>query len=161
MGNSNGSLDEYLDLFWREPAIAGGYIWDWRDQGLAELDDEGRFYWAYGGHFGDEPNDANFCINGLVGPDLVPHPVMRELAWGVRTGHRPSTSAGKSRPKLTQPASPSPRTDDLQLRWTDSRSTVKRIGSRHDGRSTSPPVAREDGVGSVRDEAALTAKRTC
>ena len=84
MGNSNGSLDEYLDLFWREPAICGGYLWDWRDQGLAEHDEDGRFYWAYGGHFGDEPNDANFCINGLVGPDLTPHPVMRQLAWSAR-----------------------------------------------------------------------------
>ncbi|MEM8707969.1 MAG: glycoside hydrolase family 2 TIM barrel-domain containing protein, partial [Actinomycetota bacterium] len=36
MGNSNGSLDEYLDLFWTQPAISGGYLWDWRDQGLAE-----------------------------------------------------------------------------------------------------------------------------
>ena len=84
MGNSNGSLDRYLDAFWTEPAMAGGFVWDWRDQGLAEHDGAGRFYWAYGGHFGDQPNDANFCINGLVGPDLVPHPVMRELAWGCR-----------------------------------------------------------------------------
>ena len=26
-------------------------------------------YWAYGGDFGDNPNDGNFCINGLVHPD--------------------------------------------------------------------------------------------
>lgn len=84
MGNSNGSLDDYLDLFWREPAICGGYLWDWRDQGLAERDADGRFFWAYGGHFDDQPNDANFCINGLVGPDLTPHPVMRQLAWSAR-----------------------------------------------------------------------------
>ena len=84
MGNSNGSLDEYLDLFWNEPAITGGYFWDWRDQGLAEHDADGNFYWAYGGHFGDHPNDANFCINGLVGPDLTLHPVMRQLAWSAR-----------------------------------------------------------------------------
>ena len=88
MGNSNGSLDRYLDAFWNEPAMAGGFVWDWRDQGLAEHDERGRFYWAYGGHFGDEPNDANFCINGLVGPDLTLHPVMRELAWGLPAGHR-------------------------------------------------------------------------
>jgi len=84
MGNSNGSLDRFLEAFWEQPALAGGFIWDWRDQGLAEHDRDGRFYWAYGGHFGDEPNDANFCINGLTGPDLTPHPAMRELAWGCR-----------------------------------------------------------------------------
>lgn len=84
MGNSNGSINEYFEAFVAEPALAGGFIWDWRDQGLAELDDEGRPYWAYGGHFGDEPNDVNFCINGLVGPDGQPHPGLRELAWVAR-----------------------------------------------------------------------------
>ena len=94
MGNSNGSLDEYLDLFWNQPAIAGGYLWDWRDQGLAETDHNGRFFWAYGGHFGDEPNDANFCINGLVGPDLVPHPAMREPPGAL--GRSPSSISAAS-----------------------------------------------------------------
>jgi len=84
MGNSNGSIAEYVDAFNTYPALAGGFVWDWRDQGLAEVDEEGREYWAYGGHFGDEPNDVNFCINGLVGPDLLPHPGLRELQWAAR-----------------------------------------------------------------------------
>nr|WP_083332579.1 glycoside hydrolase family 2 TIM barrel-domain containing protein [Hyphomonas sp. Mor2] len=84
MGNSNGSLTDYVDAFFKEPALAGGFVWDWRDQGLAETDAEGRFYWAYGGHFGDTPNDANFNINGLVGPDGVPHPALREYMWAAR-----------------------------------------------------------------------------
>jgi len=115
MGNSNGSLDRYLDAFWSEPAITGGFVWDWRDQGLAERDAHGRFYWAYGGHFGDEPNDANFCINGLVGPDLTPHPVMRELAWGCR----PVTAehVGGRRVRITNRRFFTG-IDDLQLRWT-------------------------------------------
>lgn len=84
MGNSNGSIAEYVDAFYAEPALAGGFVWDWRDQGLAETHDNGRFYWAYGGHFGDEPNDANFNINGLVGPDGAPHPALREYKWANR-----------------------------------------------------------------------------
>jgi beta-galactosidase len=84
MGNSNGSLAAYVDAFFGYPALAGGFVWDWRDQGLAETDAEGRFYWAYGGHYGDEPNDANFNINGLVGPDGVPHPALREYMWAAR-----------------------------------------------------------------------------
>ena len=84
MGNSNGSMSAYVDAFFDEPALAGGFVWDWRDQGLAETDAQGRFYWAYGGHFGDEPNDANFNINGLVGPDGVPHPALREYMWAAR-----------------------------------------------------------------------------
>ncbi len=81
MGNSNGSLSDYWEAFEAEPALQGGFVWDWRDQGLLETDANGRDYWAYGGHFGDEPNDTNFCINGLVGPDGTPHPALRELAW--------------------------------------------------------------------------------
>ena len=84
MGNSNGSIADYAAAFQSEPALAGGFIWDWRDQGLSEIDDRGRHYWAYGGHFGDRPNDANFCINGLVGPDGVPHPGLIEVAWAYR-----------------------------------------------------------------------------
>ena len=84
MGNSNGSVADYAQAFFDEPALAGGFIWDWRDQGLREVDERGRVYWAYGGHFGDEPNDANFCINGLVGPDGEPHPGLTEVAWAYR-----------------------------------------------------------------------------
>jgi beta-galactosidase len=84
MGNSNGSITDYVHAFFSEPALAGGFVWDWRDQGLAETDEEGRFYWAYGGHFGDQPNDGNFNINGLVGPDGVPHPALREYMWAGR-----------------------------------------------------------------------------
>lgn len=84
MGNSNGGLSDYWDAFIRYPSLAGGFIWDWKDQGLREVTDDGVEWWAYGGHYGDEPNDANFCINGLVGPDGLPHPGLRELAWLAR-----------------------------------------------------------------------------
>ncbi len=84
MGNSNGSLAEYYDAFYAQPALGGGFIWDWRDQGLAETSDDGHFYWAFGGHFGDSPNDINFNINGLVGPDGVPHPGLGEFKWCAR-----------------------------------------------------------------------------
>ena len=38
------------------------------DQGLAKKEGDVE-YWAYGGDYGDWPNDGNFCINGLVRPD--------------------------------------------------------------------------------------------
>ncbi len=84
MGNSNGGLVDYWEAFWNEPALGGGFVWDWRDQGLREVADDGAEWFAYGGHYGDEPNDANFCINGLVDPDLVPHPGLAELAFLAR-----------------------------------------------------------------------------
>ena len=115
MGNSNGSLAAYIEAFYREPALGGGFIWDWRDQGLSAIDDADNHYWAYGGHFGDEPNDVNFCINGLVGPDLEAHPAMRELAWAARPvtvealRGRSVTATNRRRFRST---------GDLRLRWT-------------------------------------------
>ena len=79
MGNSNGNLKEYWDAFENLPGLQGGFIWDWVDQGLLNLDDQNREYWSYGGDYGDQPNDKNFCINGMVWPDRTPHPSMYEF----------------------------------------------------------------------------------
>jgi len=115
MGNSNGSLAEYVDAFHAEPALGGGFVWDWRDQGLAETDDRGRFYWAFGGHFGDEPNDSNFCINGLVDPAGVPHPVLREYQWACRPVVVAAAGRGKVRVTNRRHFTS---THDLVLRWS-------------------------------------------
>lgn len=79
MGNSNGSLADYWAAFERYPALQGGFIWEWIDHGIRQIDAAGRTFWAYGGDFGDVPNDANFCADGLVWPDRSPHPAMYEL----------------------------------------------------------------------------------
>ncbi len=84
MGNSNGGLDRYWDAFWSQPALGGGFVWDWKDQGLREFTNDGREWFAYGGHYGEKPNDANFCINGLVDPDGHPHSGLIELHWLAR-----------------------------------------------------------------------------
>jgi len=78
MGNSTGNLQEYWEAVEGYPQNQGGFIWDWVDQGLRKTDENGVEYWAYGGDFGDEPNDKNFCINGLIWPDRKPHPAMWE-----------------------------------------------------------------------------------
>lgn len=69
MGNSTGNLMEYWNLIRSKKNLMGGFIWDWIDQGIARTDVQGRKWWAYGGDYGDKPNDANFCINGLISPD--------------------------------------------------------------------------------------------
>jgi len=69
MGNSTGNLLEYWNLIHSKKNLMGGFIWDWIDQGIARTDTKGRKWWAYGGDYGDQPNDANFCINGLISPD--------------------------------------------------------------------------------------------
>ncbi|MEN8124185.1 MAG: glycoside hydrolase family 2 TIM barrel-domain containing protein [Bacteroidota bacterium] len=81
MGNSTGNFQEYWDLIYSHPQLQGGFIWDWMDQGIAKYDTNGNKYWAYGGHF--EPkgvhHDNNFCLNGVVDPDLTPHPGLYEV----------------------------------------------------------------------------------
>jgi len=78
MGNSTGNLKEYWETISKYKRLCGGFIWDWVDQGIRRKTDEGVEWWAYGGDFGDEPNDLNFCINGLIWPDRTPHPAMWE-----------------------------------------------------------------------------------
>ncbi len=91
MGNSNGGLEDYAEAFRTVPGLQGGFIWDWVDQGLEEPAPNGTRFWAYGGDFGDTPNDRDFCINGLIWPDRTPHPAMwefRKLFQPVRFAFR-------------------------------------------------------------------------
>jgi beta-galactosidase/beta-glucuronidase len=78
MGNSCGGLKEYWDVITRHPRLQGGFIWEWLDHGLIQKDPDGREHWAYGGDFGDQPNDRNFCVDGMVWPDRTPHPCVEE-----------------------------------------------------------------------------------
>ncbi|MCO6042300.1 DUF4981 domain-containing protein [Aeoliella sp. ICT_H6.2] len=84
MGNSVGNFQDYWDAIEASPYLQGGCIWDWVDQALwAEAPDNElgiERYLAYGGDFGDKPNDNNFCCNGVIRSDrtLNPH------AWEVK-----------------------------------------------------------------------------
>ncbi|WP_415379080.1 glycoside hydrolase family 2 TIM barrel-domain containing protein [Halosimplex sp. TS25] len=78
MGNGPGSLGEYWDMIYEHERLQGGFVWDWLDQGLRQRTDDGEEWFAYGGDFGDEPNDGNFNINGLVFPDREPSPGLLE-----------------------------------------------------------------------------------
>ena len=79
MGNSMGNLKEYWDAIRSHKRLIGGFIWDWVDQGLRKVSADGKEFWAYGGDYGDKPNDGNFCCNGLVGPDRKPNPSLYEV----------------------------------------------------------------------------------
>jgi beta-galactosidase/beta-glucuronidase len=84
MGNSPGSLKEYWQAIYQYPRLIGGCVWDWVDQGLRKKTLEGEAFFAYGGDFGDVPNDGNFCINGLVDPDRNPHPGLLEYQYWIQ-----------------------------------------------------------------------------
>jgi len=79
MGNSTGNFQQYWDVYESEPWAHGGFIWDWVDQGIRKKSANGQQFWAYGGDFGDKPNDDNFCTNGLVLPDRTMHPGLTEV----------------------------------------------------------------------------------
>ena len=79
MGNSTGNFQQYWDLFETTAWAHGGFIWDWVDQGIRKKGSNGKDFWAYGGDFGDKPNDDNFCTNGLVLPDRTVHPGLSEV----------------------------------------------------------------------------------
>ncbi|TVQ07130.1 MAG: DUF4981 domain-containing protein, partial [Bacteroidetes bacterium] len=80
MGNSTGNFQEYWDEINKYPQLQGGFIWDWVDQGIRHTDDEGRSFFAYGGHFGEGmPTDGNFLLNGIVFPDRRIQPAMHEV----------------------------------------------------------------------------------
>ena len=81
MGNSNGSLADYWAAFEQYPGLQGGFLWEWIDHGILQTSRDGYPYWAYGGDFGDEPNDGNFCIDGIVWPDRKPHPALYEYKY--------------------------------------------------------------------------------
>lgn len=75
MGNSNGDAEDYWQAFHHSPLACGGFVWEWCDH--APYRENGQF--GYGGDFGDSPNDGNFCMDGLVSPDRIPHSNLREL----------------------------------------------------------------------------------
>lgn len=79
MGNSVGNLIDYWDVIEKYDHLQGGFIWDWVDQGLRKKTENGQEFWAYGGDFGEEKSDRNFCMNGLVLPDRSVTPKLLEV----------------------------------------------------------------------------------
>jgi beta-galactosidase len=81
MGNSSGNFQEYWDIINSSKKMQGGFIWDWVDQGLKAKNEKGITFWAYGGDLGGEKmhNDENFCDNGLVSANRIPHPGLFEV----------------------------------------------------------------------------------
>ncbi|OCT12553.1 glycoside hydrolase [Paenibacillus pectinilyticus] len=83
MGNGPGDLKDYWDVIYKYPKLMGGCVWEWSDHGIRTKTADGTEYFAYGGDFGDKPNDGNFCIDGLVSPDRVPHKGLLELKKAI------------------------------------------------------------------------------
>ncbi len=97
MGNSNGALKEYWDIFYSGINAIGAFVWDWVDQGIRQpIPSEYKIaggpdtFLAYGGWWEDRVgvyNDNNFCQNGLVDADRNPHAGLWALKYVYRFLH--------------------------------------------------------------------------
>ncbi|HEY0186349.1 MAG TPA: glycoside hydrolase family 2 TIM barrel-domain containing protein [Cellulomonas sp.] len=79
MGHGPGGLVEYEEIFDRYPRIAGAFVWEWVEHGLAVVDESGRRTLTYGGDHGERVHDGNFVIDGLVSPDREPRPALLDV----------------------------------------------------------------------------------
>lgn len=77
MGNGPGLLRQYQDYFYKYEHLQGGFIWEWSNHGLITEMDDHKVY-AYGGDFGDYPNDGTFIMDGLVDSEHNPTPGLIE-----------------------------------------------------------------------------------
>jgi evolved beta-galactosidase subunit alpha len=78
MGNGPGGLYDYQKVFDKYKCIQGHFIWEFIDHGISAYDENNTHYYKYGGDFKDFPNNGNFCIDGLVSPNLTPSPGLIE-----------------------------------------------------------------------------------
>ncbi len=83
MGNGPGGIKELWELMYRKRRLQGGFVWEWCDHGILQTTEKGEQYFAYGGDFGDFPNDGNFVIDGLVSPDRIPSPALLEYKKAI------------------------------------------------------------------------------
>ncbi|KAI5458539.1 glycosyl hydrolases family 2, TIM barrel domain-containing protein [Mariannaea sp. PMI_226] len=78
MGNGPGLLEDYEQAFRDHPRLQGGFIWEWANHGLWKDVEGGAGYYAYGGDFGDVPNDGTFVMDGLLNSKHEPTPGLTE-----------------------------------------------------------------------------------
>lgn len=83
MGNGPGALKDYVEMFYRYPKLQGAFVWDWVDQGIWRVREDGRQEMAYGGDFGELIHDGNFCLNGLIDGDRKPWPALHEYKKAI------------------------------------------------------------------------------
>ncbi len=101
MGNGPGVFKEYWDVFNTNPHVQGGFVWEWADHGIRMVEEDGTEWFAYGGDFGDEPNDSNFVCDGLVLPDRTPSPGLLEYKAHIQPVHVEAIDMAKGTVRLT------------------------------------------------------------
>ncbi len=134
MGNGPGGLLEYWDAFYRYPRLQGGFVWEWMDHGIRKRTPDGRSYFAYGGDFGEEPNDGNFVMDGLVFADRTPSPGLVELKKAIEPVRVEAVDAAAGRLRLRN------RYDFVDLRHLRCSWDLECDGARVDGGTVALPT---------------------
>lgn len=101
MGNGPGGLADHWARFERYPNQHGGFVWEWRDHGIARTDEHGNAHYAYGGDFGERLHDGNFVVDGLVFSDHSPSPGLLEykhVVAPIRVVALPGPADGDAEP---------------------------------------------------------------
>ncbi|MDR1061391.1 MAG: family 43 glycosylhydrolase [Clostridiales bacterium] len=86
MGNSNGNMAEFIEIFDKLPRAQGAFIWEWSDHGLwtpvpGSPDEK---FLGFDGDWGAVRDQRNFCMDGMVTADRVPYPQMAEVKHAYR-----------------------------------------------------------------------------
>ncbi len=118
MGNGPGGLKEYWQTMFKHDCMMGAFVWEWCDHGIracrkapgepavvaAAADRQTRAattFFAYGGDFGDQPNDGNFICDGLVFPDRQPSPGLTELKKVIEPVRIETAESGPNQVRIT------------------------------------------------------------
>ena len=78
MGNSPGLMEDTWDYVYRNRHIIGGYLWEFKNHGFYQEDENGIPFYQYGGDFGDLNHWSNFNMDGYCLSDGTPAPAFRD-----------------------------------------------------------------------------------
>ena len=93
MENSLGNFQQYMDAFEKYDNLCGGYIWDFVDQAIHKVGENGEDIWLYGTDYNEkkiwiEPpyntcaivgSNTFFNANGIIAADRKVHPSIYEV----------------------------------------------------------------------------------
>lgn len=100
MGNGPGDLEDYFRFFESEPRVCGAFVWEWCDHApFVGVNARGQKMYRYGGDFGENLHDGNFCADGLVSSNRTQHPGLLEYKNVLRPVR--AVNADLARGKIT------------------------------------------------------------
>ena len=114
MGLGPGSLLDYWKAIYDSKRLIGGCVWEWVDHSVLTKNEAGESYWAYGGDFGDTPNDGNFCVDALNYPDRTPHTGL----WALKQALEPVQARVENGRLLLKNLYAFQTLDHLEARWS-------------------------------------------